>query len=50
MINWKGYGRKQSCPNLKYFPSIYLEGMSKTTEDLSRIAGLQDLLNKKQEC
>jgi hypothetical protein len=35
MINWEGCGRKQSRPNLKYYPSIYLEGLRKAIEILS---------------
>jgi hypothetical protein len=31
-MNWKGYGRKQSWPNLRYYPSICLEGPRKTTK------------------
>jgi hypothetical protein len=29
MMNWKGYGRKWSWPSLRYYPSIYLEGLRK---------------------
>jgi hypothetical protein len=31
-MNWKGYGRKRSWPNLKYGPRICLEGLRKTTK------------------
>jgi hypothetical protein len=54
MMNWKGYGRKQSWPNLRYFPNIFLEGLRKLQKTSVRIAGLwaeilsQDLLNMKQ--
>jgi hypothetical protein len=32
MLNWKGCGRKVSCPNLRYYFSICLEGLRKTTK------------------
>jgi hypothetical protein len=35
-MNWKGYARKQSWPNVKYSPTIFLEGLMKTTENLSQ--------------
>jgi hypothetical protein len=35
-MNLKGYGRKRSWPNLKYYPGISLEGLRKTTENLSQ--------------
>jgi hypothetical protein len=53
MMNWEGCGRKQSWPNLRYYPNIFLEGLGKTTENL-RIAILhaeiltQDFPNMKQ--
>jgi hypothetical protein len=31
----KGCGRKGSWPNLRYYPSIFLEGLSKTTKNVS---------------
>jgi hypothetical protein len=34
IMNWKGCGRKQSWPNLRYYPSICLEGLRKTTKYL----------------
>jgi hypothetical protein len=40
MMNWKGCGRKQSWPNLRYYPNIFLEGLGKPTKNL-RIAILQ---------
>jgi hypothetical protein len=30
-MNWKGYGRKQSWPSLRYYPSIFVEELRKTT-------------------
>jgi hypothetical protein len=36
MVNWKGYGRKKSWPSLRYYPIICLEGLRKTTKDLSQ--------------
>jgi hypothetical protein len=41
MKNWKGFGRKWSWPNLRYYPGIHLEGLRKTTENSVRIASLQ---------
>jgi hypothetical protein len=40
MMNWKGYGRKRSWTNLRYYHSICLEKLTKTMKDL-RIAGMQ---------
>jgi hypothetical protein len=34
-MNWKGYGQKESWPNVRYNPSIYLEGLMKTMKILS---------------
>jgi hypothetical protein len=39
-MNWKGYGRNQSLPNLRLCLGICLEGLRKTTENLIRIASL----------
>jgi hypothetical protein len=36
MMYWKGYGRKRSWPNVGYSPSIYLEGLRKTSKNLSQ--------------
>jgi hypothetical protein len=27
MANWKEFGRKWSCPNTKYYPNIFPEGL-----------------------
>jgi hypothetical protein len=35
-MNWKGYGRKRSWTNLRYYPGICLEGMWKTTKNLGQ--------------
>jgi hypothetical protein len=35
-MNWKRCRRKQSCPNLWDYPSICLEGLRKTTKNLSQ--------------
>jgi hypothetical protein len=35
-MNWKGYGRKWSWPNLRYYPRISLEVLRKTMENLSQ--------------
>jgi hypothetical protein len=35
-MNLKGCGRKQSWPNLRYYPGIFLEGLRKTTKALSQ--------------
>jgi hypothetical protein len=32
---WTGYGRKQSCRNLNYYSSTCLEGLRKTTKNLT---------------
>jgi hypothetical protein len=40
MINLNGSGRKRSCPNVKYYPDICLEGLRKPMKNL-RIVGLQ---------
>jgi hypothetical protein len=37
MINeLERYGRKRSWPNLKYYPSMCLEGLRKTMKNLSQ--------------
>jgi hypothetical protein len=35
-MSWKGYGRKLSWPNLRYYPGICLEGLRKTKKNLSQ--------------
>jgi hypothetical protein len=37
LMNWKGYGTKWSRPNLRYYPSIHLEGPRRTTRPLSEM-------------
>jgi hypothetical protein len=39
-MNWKGYGRKQSWPNLRYYPEICLEGLRETMKTSLRTANL----------
>jgi hypothetical protein len=36
VMNWKGCGRMQSWPNLRYYSSICLVGRRETTKDLSK--------------
>jgi hypothetical protein len=36
MMNWKGCGRRQSWPNLRYYPGSCLEGLRKTAKTLSQ--------------
>jgi hypothetical protein len=36
VMKTKGYGRKQSCPNLSYYPSIFMEGLRKAMRNLSQ--------------
>jgi hypothetical protein len=55
MTNWKGYGRKKSWPNLRYYPGIFLDRLRKTTKTHqdTRSPGLDrtsDLSNIKKEC
>jgi hypothetical protein len=56
MASWKGCGRKQSCHNLRYYPSICLERLRKPWKISVRTAYLRaeiwtwDLLNTKHEC
>jgi hypothetical protein len=40
MMNWKECERKRLWPNLSYCPGIFLEGLGKTTKNLT-ITGLQ---------
>jgi hypothetical protein len=40
-MNWKGYGRKRSWPNLRQYPGIFLEGLREITKNSVRIGGLQ---------
>jgi hypothetical protein len=35
-MNWKGCGKKRSWPNLRLYPRICLEGLRKTTKNLSQ--------------
>jgi hypothetical protein len=30
-ISWKECGRNWSCPNVRYYPGIFREGLGKTT-------------------
>jgi hypothetical protein len=39
IINWKGYGRRESWPNLRYYPGILLEGLRRTMKTI-KITGL----------
>jgi hypothetical protein len=39
-MNWKGYGRKWSWNNVRYYPGIFLEGLRKTVKNV-RLAGLR---------
>jgi hypothetical protein len=34
MMDWEGFGRKRLWPNLRYYLSICLEGLIKTTKNL----------------
>jgi hypothetical protein len=36
MMNWKGYGRKRSWPNLRCYPEICLEGLRNATKNLGQ--------------
>jgi hypothetical protein len=36
MNNWKGCGRNRSWPNLRYYPSIFLERLRKTAKGHSQ--------------
>jgi hypothetical protein len=54
-MDGNGYGRKRSWLNLRYHPSIWLEGLRKTTKYFSQDTGLRaeiwsrDLPDTKQE-
>jgi hypothetical protein len=41
MMGWKGFGRRQTQPNLKYYPGIRLEGLKKPLKSSLTIAGLR---------
>jgi hypothetical protein len=41
MMNWKGFVRKQSWPNLRYYLGIRFEGLRKTTKNLSQYSRSQ---------
>jgi hypothetical protein len=36
MMNWNGCGRKRSWPNLRYYPGICPEGLTKTMKTCSQ--------------
>jgi hypothetical protein len=36
LMNWKRRGRKRQWPNIIYYPGIFLQGLSKTTKNLSQ--------------
>jgi hypothetical protein len=35
-MNWKGFGRKWTWSDLRYYPGIYLEGVRKNKEKVSQ--------------
>jgi hypothetical protein len=35
-MKWKGYGRKWTWPNLRYFPGVCMERMREITKNLSQ--------------
>jgi hypothetical protein len=39
-MNWKGCGRKQSSPDLSYYPGICLEELEKDTTTSVKIVGV----------
>jgi hypothetical protein len=43
MMTWKGFGRKQSWTNLRYYLGIQLEGQSKNTKNLIQDSQLPEL-------
>jgi hypothetical protein len=34
MMNWKGFGKKLPCSNLRYYPDIHMEGLRTTMKML----------------
>jgi hypothetical protein len=40
MLTYKGLLRKRSCPILRYYPGIRVEGLRKNTKNL-RVAGVR---------
>jgi hypothetical protein len=55
MMEWKGYARKRSCPNLRHYPDICLGGLRKKPKTSVRITDLRgvwtpDPPNTKPEC
>jgi hypothetical protein len=36
MMNWKESGRKQSWPNVRYYPGMYLEGLRKDLKNFGQ--------------
>jgi len=41
-VNWRGYGRKCSWPNMKYSTEVFLEGLRNITETIaSRVTVFQ---------
>jgi hypothetical protein len=44
-MNWKGYGKKHSWPNLRHYPDIFLKGLRKTTKSLCQDCQSLDQVN-----
>jgi hypothetical protein len=36
MMNWKGFCRKRSWPNLRYYSAIRVKGLRKSTKNLNQ--------------
>jgi hypothetical protein len=36
MMYWKGFGKKQSRPNLRHYPGLFLEIMWKITKNINQ--------------
>jgi hypothetical protein len=41
MMNWKGFGRNRSWPNLRRYSGIRLEGLRKIMKTIVRISDLR---------
>jgi hypothetical protein len=50
IMNWKGCGRKQMMSNFRYYPSICLEGLTKTIKNINHDSLCHDHVPQSLKC